>query len=233
MPGEVDYSAAFYQRHAHRYAEVTDAFLQSRYTDSTHPTLRSDHDIMDRFEEMIAPRSKGLDAGCGPGARDVYHLWGDGHDIVGVDALEESIEVTRKLHPEIAERVSVADLREPLPFKDDSFDFVLSNSVIQHIDVKATFEVTIPEMVRVLRKGGVLQFMFKVGSGVETVFDKDYDDQRSFQLYDPDDIVERLAGLNMGVVPAEGQKLGGVMLFTDTKPMRHCLIYFRRAPQTA
>ncbi len=233
MTGQTDYSAAFYQRHAQRYAEVTDAFLQSRYTDSTHPALRSDRDKMDRLEELIAPGSKGLDAGCGPGARDVYHHWSRGQDIVGVDALEESIEVTRELHPEIADRVSVADLREPLPFKDDSFDFVLSNSVIQHIDTEATFDVTIPEMARVLRRGGVLQLMFKVGGGVETVFDEDYGDHRSFQLYDPDEIVERLAGLNMEVIPAEGEKLGGVILFTDSKPMRHCLIYFRGTGETA
>lgn len=147
--------------------------------------------------------------------------------MIGVDALEESIEVTRKLHPEIADRVSVADLREPLPFDDESFDFVLCNAVIQHIDVESTFDVTIPEMARVLRKGGVLQFMFKVGSGLQTVFDKDYCDYRSFQLYEPDEIVERLAGLNMEVIPADGGKLGGVIFFTDTKPMRHCLIYFQ------
>lgn len=73
MSDEVDYSAAFYQRHAQRYADVTEAFLQSRYTDSTHPALRIDRDKMDRLEELIAPGSKGLDAGCGPGAWDVYH----------------------------------------------------------------------------------------------------------------------------------------------------------------
>ncbi len=106
---------------------------------------------------------------------------------------------------------------------------MLGNSVIQHIEPASAFSVTIPEMVRVLRKGGVLQLMFKVGSGVETVFDKDYGDHRSFQLYDPEEVVERLAQLGVEVIPVEGEKLGGVMLFADSKPMRHCLIYFRRA----
>ena len=233
MSDQVDYSATFYRRHAQRYSEVTDAFLQSRYTDSTHPGLHSDHDIMDRVEELVAPGSKGLDAGCGPGARDVYHHWSRGYDIVGIDAVEESVEVTKKLHPEIADRVSVADLREPLPYADRFFDFVLSNAVIQHIDTETAFDVTIPEMVRVLRIGGVLQFMFKVGIGLGTVFDKDYGDDRSFQLFDPDEIVERLVGLDMEVVPADGDKLGGVILFTDSKPMRHCLIYLRRTGHTA
>ena len=99
MSRKVDYSAAFYQRHAQRYAEVTAAFIQSRYSDSTHPALRSDHDKMDRLEELIAPGSKGLDAGCGPGASDVHYYWSKGHDIVGVDALEESIKTTINLHP--------------------------------------------------------------------------------------------------------------------------------------
>lgn len=83
-------------------------------------------------------------------------------------------------------------------------------------------------MARVVRNGGVLQLMFKVGSGVETIFDKDYGDHRSFQLYEPDEMVEGLAALEMEVIPVEGEKLGGVALFTDPKPMRHCLIFLRK-----
>ena len=56
-----------------------------------------------------------------------------GYDVYGVDSIDENVEEARRLHPEIAQRVSVADLRKPLGHPDASFDFVLCNAVIQHI----------------------------------------------------------------------------------------------------
>ena len=43
-----DYSESFYRRHAQRYAEVSHNFIQSVYTDMSHPMLRGDSDLMDR-----------------------------------------------------------------------------------------------------------------------------------------------------------------------------------------
>jgi hypothetical protein len=37
-----------------------------------------------------APGRRGLDAGCGAGARDVFHSYSDGYDVIGVDAIEET-----------------------------------------------------------------------------------------------------------------------------------------------
>ena len=47
-------------------------------------------------------------------ARDVYllHTWG--YDVYGVDVLEENISLGKEPHQEIAEKLQVADLREPL-----------------------------------------------------------------------------------------------------------------------
>ena len=54
---------------------------------------------------------RGLDAGCGAGARDVHLLYTWGYDVYGIDAVEENISQGRELHPEIADKLSVADLR--------------------------------------------------------------------------------------------------------------------------
>ena len=70
--------------------------------------------------------------------------------------------------------------------------------------------------------------MFKSGKGVTTVYDKDYAADRTFQLYDVDEIVGVLADLGMDVIPAEANGLGGIMFFTDTKPMEHCVFYARK-----
>ena len=218
MSQRLDFSETFYRHHAQRYAEVSHGFLQSIYSNVSHSGLRGDMDLMDRLQELVPAGSRGLDAGCGAGARDVFFYRRKGYDIYGVDAIEENIKEARRLHPEIAQRVSVADLREPLSYPDCSFGFILCNAVIQHIAPYIALGVTLPEFARLLEAGGVLQLMFKIGRGVVTVYDKDYGADRTFQLYSVDEVIGLLADQGLNVIPAEGEKLGGVMYFTDPKP---------------
>ena len=228
MVQNADYSEAFYRQHARRYAEVSHNFIQSVYIEASHPGLKGDLDLMDRLVELIPARCRGLDAGCGAGARDVFHYWQKGYNIHGVDAVEENILEARRLHPEIADRVSVADLRQPLDYPDRSFDFVVCNAVIQHIAPHIALSVTIPEFARLLKTGGVLQLMFKNGNGTATIFDRDYGADRAFQLYDPDEVVALLARLGLSVIPSDGGSLGDIMFFTDPKPMEHCVFFARK-----
>jgi len=88
--------------------------------------------------------------------------------------------------------------------------------------------VTLPEFVRVMKPAGVLQLMFKSGTGVTTIYDKDYNTDRTFQLYEVDEIVNVLVDLGMEIISAEGDGLGGIMFFTDPKPMEHCVFYARK-----
>jgi len=70
---EPDYSSAFYRDHAERYADVAHQFLQSVYIKSSHAALKGDVDLLERLKELT-PGRRGLDAGCGAGARDVYYF---------------------------------------------------------------------------------------------------------------------------------------------------------------
>lgn len=228
MSDSPDFSETFYRRHARRYAEVSHNFIQSVYIESSHPELKGDTDLMDRLRELVAAGSRGLDAGCGAGARDVFFYWERGYDIFGVDAVEENILEARRLHPEIAGRVSVADLNEPLGYPQGSFDFILCNAVIQHIKPDIALGVTLPGFARLLKVGGVLQLMFKTGSGIATVYDRDYGADRTFQLYQADEVVGLLADRGLLVIPTEGDKLGGIMHFKDPKPMDHCVLFARK-----
>ena len=189
MSQNPDFSEVFYRSHAQRYAEVSHGFVQSIYIDSSHPSLKGDMGLMDRLQELFPAGARGLDAGCGAGARDVFSYWQKGYDIYGVDSIDENVEEARRLHPEIAQRVSVADLRKPIGYPDASFDFVLCNAVIQHIAPDIVFGVTLPELARLLKAGGVLQLMFKVGAGIATVYDKDYGADRTFQLYGESEVL--------------------------------------------
>ena len=228
MSRSPDFSESFYTRHAQRYAEVSHNFIQSVYIEASHSMLGGDRDLMDRLMELVPPGPRGLDAGCGSGARDVYSYWQRGYDIYGVDAVEENILEARRLHPEIADRVEVADLRKALCYSDGSFEFVLCNAVIQHIEPEVTLGTTLPELARVLNPGGMLQLMFKYGNGVATVYDRDYGVDRTFQLYAVDEVLNVLEGQGLSVVPEEGGKLGGIMYFKDPKPRDHCVFFARK-----
>lgn len=228
LGSESDYSERFYREHAGRYADVAHQFLQSVYIKSSHPALKSDVDLLEHLQTLLSGR-RGLDAGCGAGARDVNYFWEQDYDIWGVDAVEENIQQARARHPEIADRVSVADLRQPLAFPNASFDFVMCNAVIQHIPPQDVHTVTLSELARVVSAGGVLQLMFKNGEGVKTVYDRDYGVDRTFQLYDEHEILRSVSSYGLTLIePERSNGLGGIMYFTDPKPMKHCVFHLRK-----
>jgi len=222
-------SGAFYSANAQHYSKVTHEYIQSVYSNVSHPGLTGDPAVREKMKELIPSASRGLDAGCGAGARDVFLYWQDGYDIWGFDSVHENISLAKDLHPEIADILWVGDLSKPIPYPDNYFDFVTCNAVIQHIPSDLVKGMVIPELTRVLKSGGIPQLIFKVGDGIIEVYDKDYEVDRSFQLYNANDIVELLSALGMNVIEEENGKLGGVMYFTDTKPVEHCLIFANKA----
>ena len=225
-------SLDFYREHAERYSELSHEFTHSVYTGSSHSALNGDMDLLNRMAEL-APGNRGLDAGCGAGARDVYllHTWG-GMTFTGSMRWRRTSTWGKKLHPEIADNLQVADLKELLPFDKASFDFVLCNAVIQHLSLETTEITTIPELTRVLAPGGVLQLMFKIGSGVATVSDRAYGPDsvdRSFQLYDEYRLLKLLEDCNCSLIEPDGSgSLGGMLYFSDPKPMRYCAFWVRK-----
>ena len=70
-------SLDFYRQHAQRYSLLSHEYTHSAYTRSTHSDINGDPDLIRRAVEL-APGRRGLGAGCGAGARDVYllHPWG-------------------------------------------------------------------------------------------------------------------------------------------------------------
>jgi SAM-dependent methyltransferase len=95
-----------------------------------------------------APRNA-LDVGCGEG-RFCRMLKSRDIDVVGVDPTPALIAVARTRDPH---GVYVKGTAERLPFRDGTFDLVVSYlSLIDIPDVEAA----VPEMARVLRPGGTL-----------------------------------------------------------------------------
>ncbi len=119
-------------------------------------------DVLGIFEKhfTIPPHAKVLDAGCAFG-RDVRLLHGRGFSVVGVDLAEKMIEEAKKRVP--GAEFFVADVRD-LPFEADTFDVILCNAVIMHVEKKSAGKA-LQEFHRVLKPGGTLLLCNKKGTG--------------------------------------------------------------------
>ncbi len=220
------FSLDFYRERASEYAALRQVFANR-----SHPEFREDRDLYRRLAELSRP-GPGLDCGCGAGALEMSYLAELGFEMYGLDAVPENIEIARRLRPELAGRLQVADIADPLPFDDGSFVVVLCNAVIQHLPRESVFGSVLPDFARVLRPGGVLQLMFKPGRGVATAVDGAYGNlgvARSFVLYEEQELLEALAALRLRLIE-EGPdgKMGGLIYFDDNKPIRHCVFWARK-----
>lgn len=92
---------------------------------------------------------KFLEIGCGLGyfSNKAFKL---GAKVVGVDIGPKLIKICKNKTPKASFRVANAS---KLPFRNETFDIVLSTEVVEHVDKQAT---AIREMIRVLKKDGIL-----------------------------------------------------------------------------
>ena len=225
----IDDYGAFYKRHADRYAFNQIARVQRLWTSSSHPLLKGNHSLINALVKL-APGPRGLDAGCGAGAIDVADLVGRDLDVFGIDAVKDNVDTALRLHPFLEGRVRVGDLSQRIAFRTGTFDFVMCNAVIQHLSEDHVYGTTLRELCRITKLGGVLQMVFKCGRGMVTIHDPDYDDERSFRLFDERRIVTALRTYGMELVPAADRRsLGGLMYYVNNNGLKHCAFWTRKA----
>jgi ubiquinone/menaquinone biosynthesis C-methylase UbiE len=94
-----------------------------------------------------------LEAGCGPGALTRWLV--DNGAIV--TAMDVSQEMVRLASERVGDRASIltADLADPLPFADASFDLVVASLVLHYL---ADWSAPLAEFRRVLTHGGAVTF---------------------------------------------------------------------------
>jgi SAM-dependent methyltransferase len=98
------------------------------------------------FHALVGgPGRRVLDLGCRYGA--LTRAYADGNDVVGVDVDREALGEAAKLGID----TRWADVEEPLPFEDASFDVAVAGELIEHLREP---EGLVAEIRRVLRPGG-------------------------------------------------------------------------------
>lgn len=109
---------------------------------------------LDKYENYLN-KSKNttiVELGCGWG-NDTAYLLEKGFEVVGCDFSEESIKVMKELYPSVP--VTHMDLRDGLPFADESAEVVLGDLCLHYFNHDDTQKI-LADIKRVLKKGGVL-----------------------------------------------------------------------------
>ncbi len=100
---------------------------------------------------------KGLDLGCGTGFLYRFSNW---KNITGIDIAEDMVKFYKKFNSNCL----IADM-ENLPFKENSFDFAVSNFALHWTDIKKSFN----EVFRVLKKDRYFVFNIPFKGSMEAV----------------------------------------------------------------
>ena len=99
------------------------------------------------FVAAIGTGKRVLDLGCRSGALTLHFL--EGNEVVGLDVDRAALARAEALGIEPVE----ANVEEPLPLADGSFDAVVAGELLEHLQIP---EALVAEARRVLRPGGVL-----------------------------------------------------------------------------
>lgn len=126
------------------YNKIASRYLVERNQDGANVQLIHD------FIELLAPRSKVLDAGCGAGI-PIAKMLAEHFDVIGVDFSESQIQLAKKNVPNT--HFFCQDMTG-LDFPDQSLDGICSYYAIIHIP-REEHEALFVNFHRMLRTGGV------------------------------------------------------------------------------
>jgi len=166
------------------------------------------------FQQAIGRGRRVLDLGCRSGALTRHFI--DGNQVVGLDVDRDALEKAAQLGIEPV----VANVEEPLPFEDASFDVVVAGELLEHLQFPEAF---VAEARRVLRRGGVfvgsVPNAFRVQSRLKFLRGRPpEDDPTHLHMFSPDAVRELLAGFDAVRIEYVGgryRRLGARLLARD------------------
>ena len=109
-------------------------------------------------EKFSDHTGKILDMSCGVGTF-AFHGLRKGYDVYGIEPENSKLEyiklkIKEQNLPKIWEQRFIKGIGENLPFKDDTFDYIMTYQTLEHVQ---NLEKCIDEMIRVLKNGGKLK----------------------------------------------------------------------------
>jgi len=142
------------------------------------------------FVAAIGTGKRVLDLGCRSGALTRHFL--EGNEVVGLDVDRAALVRAEALGIEPVE----ANVEEPLPVADGSFDAVVAGELLEHLQLP---EALVAEALRVLRPGGVLvgsvPNAFRLQSRLRFLCGRPpEDDPTHLHLFTPEAVRELLSG---------------------------------------
>jgi SAM-dependent methyltransferase len=175
------------------------------------------------FRRLVdGPGRRVLDLGCRDGA--LTRAYVEGNDVVGVDADREALAEAAKLGIE----AHWADLDQPLPFDDESFDVAVAGELLEHLRDPAAL---VAEVRRMLRPGGTfvgsVPNAYRLKNRVRFLAGrKPEDDPTHLQMFAPADVRALLAGFEDAelhfvagrLVPLHARLFANDIVFAGRKP---------------
>jgi len=174
------------------YNKIADRYLAARDRDTENVHLLND------FIELLAPKSKVLDAGCGAGI-PVTKILAEHFDVIGVDFSEAQIKLAKKNVPNA--HFSCKDMTQ-LDFPDNSLDGICSYYAIIHIP-REEHASLIANFHRMLNTGGIALLCLGA-ENLEDDFDDDFLGTRMYwSHYDSDTYVKMLKANGFSIIWAK------------------------------
>jgi SAM-dependent methyltransferase len=175
------------------------------------------------FRDYVGgPGRRVLDLGCRYGAPT--RAYARGNEVIGVDVDREALAEAAKLGIE----TQWADVDEPLPFDDASFDVVVAGELLEHVRDPARL---VSEAQRVLRPGGrfvgSVPNAFRLKNRLRFLLGrKPEEDPTHLHMFSPDDVRALLDGFEDPelsfiagrFVPLHGRLFANDIVFAGRKP---------------
>ena len=166
------------------------------------------------FQAAIGHGKRVLDLGCRAGALTRHFL--DGNEVIGLDVDRAALAKAEALGIEPVH----ANVEEPLPFEDASFDAVVAGELFEHLQFP---DALIAEIQRVLRPGGVLvgsvPNAYRVQSRLRFLFGHaPEDDPTHLHMFSPAALRELLAAfedVRLSFVGGRYRRLHGQLFARD------------------
>ena len=168
------------------------------------------------------PGRRVLDLGCRDGA--LSSVYAEGNSLVGVDADREALAEAEKLGIE----TRWADLDEPLPFEDASFDVAVAGELLEHLRDP---QRVVGEVRRVLRPGGTfvasVPNAYRAKNRIRFLLGrKPEDDPTHLQMFSAGEVRSLLAGFDEPqlhfiagrLVPVHARLFANDIVFSGRKP---------------